>query len=92
MLPRVELRAAVDTGDWLRNLGLEQDEPAFRDYEIDDRVLRGSAAEDWKDLGISVVGHRRRLPDAMGELWAAKAIPRPRCGEDNPAGGRKIDA
>src|SRR5713101_7570903 len=47
--------SAMDVGDWLRKLGLEQYEPAFRANEIDARVLPSLTAEDLKDV-------RRREP------------------------------
>ncbi len=53
---------------WLRGLGLEQYEPAFGANEIDARVLPSLTAEDLKDLGVSLVGHRRRLLDAIAAL------------------------
>jgi class 3 adenylate cyclase len=58
----------MDIGDWLRELGLEQYEPAFRTNEIDARVLPSLTAEDLKDLGVTLVGHRRRLLDAIAAL------------------------
>ena len=58
----------MDVADWLRKLGLEQYEPAFRANEIDARVLPSLTAEDLKDLGVSLVGHRRRLLDAIAAL------------------------
>jgi class 3 adenylate cyclase len=61
----------MDVGDWLRKLGLERYEPAFRDNEIDARVLPSLTAEDLKDLGVTLVGHRRRLLDAIAALGAA---------------------
>ncbi len=60
----------MDVADWLRELGLEQYEPAFRDNEIDGRVLPSLTAEDLKDLGVTLVGHRRRLLDAIAALGA----------------------
>jgi class 3 adenylate cyclase len=60
----------MDVGEWLRNLGLEQHEPAFRENEIDGRVLLNLTAEDLKDLGVSLVGQRRRLLDAIAQLRA----------------------
>jgi hypothetical protein len=56
---------AMDVGGWLRGLGLEQYEAAFRENKIDDRVLPKLTAEDLKDLGIGFVGDRRRLLDAI---------------------------
>src|SRR6202023_2591451 len=63
----------MEIGEWLRRLGLEQYEPAFRANEIDARVLPSLTAEDLKDLGVSLVGHRRRLLDAIAALGAEAA-------------------
>jgi class 3 adenylate cyclase/predicted ATPase len=60
----------MDVAEWLRGLGLEQYEPAFRANEIDERVLPSLTAEDLKDLGVTLVGHRRRLLDAIATLGA----------------------
>jgi hypothetical protein len=49
----------MDLGGWLRSLGLEQYEAAFRENAIDDTVLPNLTAEDVKDLGVGIVGHRR---------------------------------
>src|SRR5438094_5206532 len=67
----------MDVADWLRKLGLEQYEPAFRANEIDARVWPSLTAEDLKDLGVTLVGHRRRLLDAIAEL-GPDASPAPR--------------
>ncbi|MBR0697827.1 AAA family ATPase [Bradyrhizobium lablabi] len=58
----------MDVGGWLRSLGLEQYEAAFRDNKIDDGVLPSLTAEDLKDLGVEFVGDRRRLLDAIAAL------------------------
>jgi class 3 adenylate cyclase/predicted ATPase len=55
----------MDIGDWLRSLGLERYEAVFRENEIDETVLPNLTAEDLKDLGVSIVGHRRKLLDAI---------------------------
>jgi len=44
----------MDIGGWLRSLGLERYEAAFRENEIDDTVLPSLTAEDLKDL-VSVL-------------------------------------
>jgi hypothetical protein len=69
----------MDVADWLRKLGLEQYEPAFRANEIDARILPSLTAEDLKDLGVGLVGHRRRLLDAIAALRASEPslIPSP---------------
>jgi class 3 adenylate cyclase len=58
----------MDIAAWLGGLGLGQYAQAFRDNEIDDRVLPSLTAEDLKDLGVNLVGHRRRLLDAIAGL------------------------
>jgi class 3 adenylate cyclase len=68
----------MDIVVWLRSLGLGRYEAAFRDNEIDETVLPSLTAEDLKDLGVSVVGHRRKLLDAIAALrtdTGAKAAP-----------------
>src|SRR5258706_8546178 len=67
----------MDLGGWLRRLGLEQYEAAFRENEIDDTVLPSLTAEDLKDLGVGVVGHRRKLLDAIAALRAEAREPAP---------------
>jgi class 3 adenylate cyclase/predicted ATPase len=60
----------MDLGSWLRSLGLEQYEPAFRENAIDESLLPSLTAEDLKDLGVGIVGHRRKLLDAIAVLRA----------------------
>jgi class 3 adenylate cyclase/energy-coupling factor transporter ATP-binding protein EcfA2 len=64
----------VDIAAWLRGLGLEQYEAAFRANAIDASVLPRLTAEDLKDLGVTLVGHRRRLLDAIAALGAEPAV------------------
>ena len=58
----------MDIDNWLRSLGLGQYEAAFRDNAIDEKVLPRLTAEDLKDLGVGLVGHRRTLLDAIAAL------------------------
>ena len=58
----------MDIAEWLRGLGLEQYTQAFRDNDIDGGILRGITAEDLKELGISSLGHRRKLLNAITAL------------------------
>jgi hypothetical protein len=51
--------ASVEIAAWLHGLGLQQYEQAFRENAIDDVVLPELTADDLKDLGVSLVGHRR---------------------------------
>jgi len=43
----------MDIGGWLRGLGLERYEQAFRENEIDLRVLPELTADDLKELGVA---------------------------------------
>ena len=63
----------MDISEWLRKLGLEQYEPAFRENKIDADLLASLTAEDLKDLGITLVGDRRRLLGAIAALQPAPA-------------------
>ena len=67
----------MDVGGWLRKLGLEQYEAAFRENRIDDTVLPSLTAEDLKDLGVGFVGDRRKLLDAIAALRAEASEPTP---------------
>ena len=58
----------MDIEDWLRSLGLERYEAAFRENEIDDTILPRLTAEDLKELGVGPLGHRRKLLDAIAAL------------------------
>jgi hypothetical protein len=42
----------MDVAAWLRSLGLERYEAAFRNNEIDWEALHKLTAEDLKDLGV----------------------------------------
>src|ERR1700679_540101 len=66
----------MDIGEWLRSIDLGQYEAAFRDNEIDDEIVRNLTADDLKDLGVVLVGHRRRILTAIAELSTpAAAVP-----------------
>src|SRR6201982_1656400 len=60
----------MDLRGWLGSLGLERYEAAFRENEIDETVLPSLTAEDLKDLGVDIVGHRRKLLDSIAALRA----------------------
>ena len=58
----------MDISAWLHSLGMRRYEEAFRANEIDAGVLPSLTAQDLKDLGVTLVGHRRRLLDAIAAL------------------------
>jgi class 3 adenylate cyclase len=69
-------KMAIDVAGWLRGLGLQQYEPAFRDNEVDGAVLADLTAEDLIGLGVTLIGHRRKLLSAIATLTAeAPAVP-----------------
>ena len=58
----------MDIGAWLRGLSLERYERAFRANDIDGEILLRLTAQDLAALGVSSVGHRRKLLEAIGIL------------------------
>jgi class 3 adenylate cyclase/predicted ATPase len=58
----------MDVAAWLRGLGLERYETAFRDNKIDWEALSKLTAEDLKDLGVLLGSHRRKLLKAIAAL------------------------
>ena len=61
----------MDVAAWLQGLGLERYVPAFLENRIDADILPSLTVEDLKDLGVTLVGDRRRLLDAIAALGAA---------------------
>ena len=60
----------MDVAAWLRGLGLEQYAPAFRDNDVDGEVLSELTADDLISIGVTSVGHRRKLLAAIAALGA----------------------
>ena len=67
----IDRATKMDIGGWLRSLGLERYEQAFRDNEIDWEALPKITVEDLRDLGVVLGGHRRRLLQAIAALKPA---------------------
>ncbi|CAL5202455.1 unnamed protein product [Lathyrus oleraceus] len=53
---------------WLYDLGLSRYAPMFEIYEVDGELLPMLTLEDLKDMGISVVGSRRKMYTAIQKL------------------------
>src|SRR5262245_37765246 len=64
----------MDVAAWLSGLGLEQYAPAFDDNAVDGDVLPELTANDLKDLGVTLVGHRRKLLAAIAALGAPPIV------------------
>jgi hypothetical protein len=76
----------MDIGGWLRGLGLERYEQAFRENEIDLRVLPELTADDLKELGVAAIGHRRLLLKGIGEVDEYQGtFGRPGCALNRPS-------
>ena len=75
----------MDVAAWLQGLGLERYVPAFRDNEIDWEALPKLTAEDLKDLGVVLGGHRRKLLDAITALCAEVPTAGTAASHDAPA-------
>src|SRR3954447_20564083 len=58
----------MDVADWLRALGLDQYEAAFRANDVDAEVLPTLTADELKDIGVNSIRHRRRLLEAIAKL------------------------
>src|SRR5271166_1157863 len=60
----------MDVSAWLRGLGLEHYTPAFRDNDINTEILHKLTADDLISIGVTSVGHRRKLLAAIAALGA----------------------
>ena len=58
----------MDIVVWLRSLGLGKYEAVFRENEIDETVLPSLTEEHLKELGVTSLGHRVKLLDAIAAL------------------------
>src|SRR5690349_3547584 len=58
----------MDIAAWLKGLGLERYLPAFCENDVDAQVLPRLTADDLIGLGVTSIGHRRKLLDAIVAL------------------------
>jgi class 3 adenylate cyclase/predicted ATPase len=61
----------MDLTRWLAGLGLEQYQHAFREGDVDAAVLPELTADDLTALGVTSIGHRRKLLAAIADLRPA---------------------
>jgi len=78
----------MDISDWLKTLGLDQYAQQFCDNHITADLLPHLTADDLRDLGVSSVGHRRQLLNAIALMRCEAADARAN-GELSPAQQRK---
>ena len=67
---RLDQGAAVDVAKLLKTLGCERYEAAFLENDISADLLPSLTEQDLKDLGVTSVGHRRRMLEAIARLRA----------------------
>jgi class 3 adenylate cyclase/tetratricopeptide (TPR) repeat protein len=74
----------MNVGDWLRDLGLERYEATFRENDVNAELLPKLTADDLKELGVTSVGHRRQLLEAIAALAGdpVRPFPSPNPGEN----------
>jgi len=59
---------AINVSDWLHMLDLEQYAEAFQDNDVDGDVLAEVTADDLIAIGVTSIGHRRKLLTAIAAL------------------------
>ena len=59
---------------WLRGLGLERYAPAFRDNDVDGEVLPELTSDDLISIGVTSVGHRRKLLAAIAQFQPERKV------------------
>src|SRR6516162_4662488 len=81
----------MDVAAWLRDLGLERYVSAFRDNDIDTEVLPKLTAEDLISIGVTSVGHRRKLLDAIATLSPSEPTSTVTAAASNDAERRQLN-
>ncbi len=64
----------MDIAAWLHRLELDQYERSFRDNDVDAEVLASLTADDLRELGVTSLGHRKKLLAAIASLSAGSGI------------------
>jgi class 3 adenylate cyclase/predicted ATPase len=70
-----DVERALDIVEWLRDLGLERYAEAFRDNDVDAEILPKLTGEDLLAIGVTSVGHRRKLLGAIAALTVDSGTP-----------------
>ena len=79
----------MDIVAWLTDLGLERYAEQFAANEIDEKILRDLSGEDLKELGVSALGHRKKLLLAIAELGKFGSEAGPTAAADTLDGARR---
>ena len=78
----------MEIGAWLRSLGLERYEPAFRDNAIELEVLPELTEADLEKIGV-LLGHRKIMLKAIAALGPPAPQPLPEPTPAVPAGAER---
>src|SRR4029078_2605384 len=68
------MQMAINVTEWLHSLGLEQYADAFSDNDLDGEVLPEVKADDLIAIGVTSIGHRRKLIAAVA-AWRSEVAP-----------------
>jgi hypothetical protein len=60
--------AVLEIAEWLEKLGLSEYAQRFAENDIDFSILKDLSDQDFKDLGVASLGHRRKFLRAIAEL------------------------
>ena len=58
----------MDIAAWLTGLGLEHYADVFQKNDVDGGVLPGLTGDDLREMGVTSIGHRRKLLEAIAGL------------------------
>jgi len=56
---------SIEIAEWLHSLGLARYSEAFAENAIDWEILPKLTGDDLREIGVTAVGHRRKLLDAI---------------------------
>ena len=60
--------------EWLQSLGLDQYAEVFADNDIDQELIPDLSDQDLKDIGVSSLGHRKKLLKAIAQFGGATTV------------------
>jgi class 3 adenylate cyclase/tetratricopeptide (TPR) repeat protein len=91
MLPRLVSSYSIlmDIEAWLKGLGLGQYARRFAENDVDAEVLAQLTDADLKELGVTSLGHRKRLLAALAATPRTTVAPAPGVPADTAAGERR---
>jgi len=65
---------AIEIDQWLEDLGLSEYAETFAVNHVDFQLLPNLTSDDFKEMGVTSVGHRRKLLDAVVALTAGDSV------------------